>query len=111
MYAKVKLKWIEQGLCVICHKPRELLDKKRCNSCIQKYNQNRKCIYTGQSLKIGDNLSIDHIVPKAQNGTNEINNLQWVDYKTNMMKRDMDHGEFINTMILILKNLGYKIEK
>lgn len=40
--------------------------------------------------------SIDHIVPKAKDGTNELNNLQFLTIFENLSKRDMTMEEWNN---------------
>ena len=67
--------------------------------------QKYKCAYTGKSLIIGDNASIDHIVPKKRGGTNTLDNLQWVDLSVNLMKRDMLHDDFLKVVSQIYNNL------
>jgi len=64
--------------------------------------QDYRCIYTGKELRIGENASLDHIVPKSKGGDNSILNLQWVDLQINVMKNNMSHQEFISTIQLIL---------
>jgi len=67
--------------------------------------QNYKCAYTGKKLIIGENASIDHIIPRSKGGSNEIQNLQWVDKDINEMKNDFTHEEFINTIKIIINHL------
>lgn len=64
--------------------------------------QNYRCAYTGGELTIGQNASLDHIIPTAKGGDNSIENLQWVDLQINVMKNNMSHQEFISTIKLIL---------
>lgn len=58
-------------------------------------SQQRRCVYTGELLIPGINASLDHRIPVAQNGTDEIGNLQWVTKRVNAMKSDCSHEEFI----------------
>ena len=64
--------------------------------------QNYRCAYTGKELIIGENASLDHVIPKSKGGSNSISNLQWVDLQINVMKNNMSHQEFISTIQLIL---------
>jgi CRISPR/Cas system Type II protein with McrA/HNH and RuvC-like nuclease domain len=49
-------------------------------------NQRYICVYTGRDVRLGANASIDHILPRARNGSNDISNLQWVDIAVNCFK-------------------------
>ena len=64
--------------------------------------QGRRCALTGVLLVPGVNASIDHKVPRAKGGSDDIDNLQWVDLKVNLMKRDMDIHEFLSTCASVL---------
>jgi 5-methylcytosine-specific restriction endonuclease McrA len=44
---------------------------------------------------IGINASVDHRTPKSKGGSNELDNLQWVDIRINKMKGDMTHEKFV----------------
>lgn len=64
--------------------------------------QDMKCAYTGVFLVPGVNASVDHKVPCSRGGSNNIDNLQWVDLKINRMKTDMTHEEFLEACRLVL---------
>lgn len=68
--------------------------------------QGRRCALTGVSLVPGLNASIDHKVPRAKGGSDDIGNLQWVDLKVNLMKRDMDIPEFLTACESVLAFAG-----
>ena len=67
------------------------------------HNQNKKCPYTGETLILGGNATIDHIVPRARGGANEIHNLQWVTLTANRAKSDLAHEDFISLCRLIAR--------
>ena len=52
----------------------------------------KHCKYCGST----ENLTVDHKQPKVKGGTNEINNLQCLCYKCNILKGDFPHGVLIN---------------
>lgn len=64
-------------------------------------NQGYKCFYTDKLLIIGDNASLDHIVPTSRNGKYSLENVRWVDFGINSMKTNMTHEEFIETCRVI----------
>lgn len=57
---------------------------------------------TGVLLVPGRNASIDHKVPRAKGGSDDIDNLQWVDLKVNLMKRDLDITEFLSACATVI---------
>lgn len=57
--------------------------------------QNGICALTGEALIPGYNASIDHIVPRFRNGSNEKSNLQWVTLEVNNFKRTRNNEEII----------------
>jgi|ERR1035437_2282320 hypothetical protein len=63
--------------------------------------QNWTCIYCPTSLK--EKRELDHIMPLARNGSNNISNLQWLCLPCNREKRDRDPVEFAAS-ILVTKN-------
>jgi hypothetical protein len=102
----------ESGMCITCGRNASQPNHHRCAVCILKgisrstfgttvhhealkqllIDQDYKCPYSGATLIIGVNTSIDHIVPKSRGGTNDMSNLQWVDLYINKMKLDKtDH--------------------
>lgn len=52
------------------------------------------CALTGLPLKLGENASIDHIIPRSKGGLDVIENLRWLDYRVNMSRRDLSDDEF-----------------
>lgn len=69
-------------------------------------SQNYKCAYTGKSLKLGLNASIDHKLPVAHYPLHKYDhdNVEWVDLKVNLVKRDLTSQEFIDLVETIVKH-------
>jgi hypothetical protein len=63
--------------------------------------QEGKCFYTGEQLIVGQNASLDHIIPKCKGGLNTIDNLQWVLTSINAGKSDLTSEEFIRLCRLV----------
>ena len=57
--------------------------------------QSGKCAYSGMPLEIGVNAHLDHKHPKSKGGSNEMDNLHWVDKNVNLMKRDFEESVFL----------------
>ena len=55
--------------------------------------------------------SIDHIIPKAKGGTNELNNLQFLTTFENLSKRDMTMEEWNNFKKITNTHSNYFIEE
>lgn len=58
------------------------------------HNQNGRCNYTNRIITLQIDCEIDHIIPRAKNGQNEINNLQWLHRDVNKMKHDLTESDF-----------------
>jgi 5-methylcytosine-specific restriction endonuclease McrA len=69
--------------------------------------QKFRCPYTGIYIHIGNNASIDHIVPRSKGGTNDLENLEWVHVAVNTLKGDMDREEFVKYFDKFLVNAFY----
>jgi CRISPR/Cas system Type II protein with McrA/HNH and RuvC-like nuclease domain len=106
---------IEAGECVTCGAKSET---HKCSVCylkntsrfhfgsVKRYqelfelweSQSGICPYTGNELKLGVNTTLDHILPKSRDGTDDIENLQWVFcsefVNVNTLKWDMTDKEF-----------------
>lgn len=63
--------------------------------------QKGRCALTGLDLT-QENAQLDHILPRARGGTNEIANLRWVIGWANLMKRDATDLELMEQCELIL---------
>ena len=66
-------------------------------------SQNYTCPYSGRTLTIGKNASVDHIQPRSKfpHLTGEISNMEWVDEDVNRAKRTMSREEFISMCVQI----------
>ena len=60
-----------------------------------------KCALCGKFVRF-DLFTIDHIIPLAKGGTNDIENLQCTCKHCNAMKQDLSEKEFLDKMIKIL---------
>ena len=58
-------------------------------------DQDGLCAYTGEPLILGENASLDHIVPRSRGGSNDIDNLQWVTRTVNWAKSNLSHEAFL----------------
>lgn len=70
--------------------------------------QNGKCFYTGISLTLGINTSVDHIIPRSKGGLNIGENLCWCLFSVNQAKNNLSVDEFI---ILCQQVIDYKRNK
>jgi hypothetical protein len=121
-------RYLSQGLCYRCGRPTEdsaVGQQRMCEVCYLKRKalehtgssknwkmlqeildkQERRCPYTGESLLLGVNTSLDHIVPKSRKGASERANLQWVDVTVNTMKTNLTHSEFVAKLRGILAHI------
>ena len=63
--------------------------------------QNHRCPYSGKELILCDNAQLDHKIPVTLGGTNEPDNLEWIDAEINRMKGKRTKNEFIQLCQLI----------
>lgn len=118
-------KQFEKGMCRNCKNP-HLKNQKTCTRCYLKiFSQNRlgnrkhwealwnklmqqefKCYLTGIDLELGDNASIDHVVPLSlgKNKADDLDNIKWCEKRINRMKNDFLLEEFIQMCHHITKN-------
>ena len=61
------------------------------------YRCDWRCCYTGDKLRMGDNLSFDHPDPTARfpDRRHDPDNLEPVSLQVNLMKRDLTKNEFL----------------
>lgn len=69
--------------------------------------QEFKCFYTGKLLLPGDNLSIDHKIPRSKGGTDSLENLVWVDIAVNRIKNNVDLEEFLIESSPLLEEIKF----
>lgn len=71
-------------------------------------DQNGVCPYTGRSLEIGVNATLDHKTPKSRGGSDELKNLQWVFcsefQNVNTLKWNMTDEEFKGLVKLVYEH-------
>lgn len=112
----------DQGKCVWCSTDRDTSDGMLCSSCYFKSTarswlggahragelkqlieaQGFECPYSGRTLELGKNASLDHKTPRSRGGSSEIENLHWVDHDINRHKSDATHDEFIALCRLVV---------
>lgn len=101
------------GICYECGKQAGMDHGKRCELCFfrniaRKFQnisgeqlqklfefQKKTCPLSGRTLVPGYNAHLDHIVPRSKGGSNEIENLRWVDKSVNYAKRDLSDDDFL----------------
>jgi len=113
----------QDGVCVRCGKEKGGANSGMCPLCYAKEtsvfhfgsvnraselvallkSQGSRCPYSGEELILGDNTSLDHVVPRSRGGSDEIENLQWLYsrnvFDVNRMKWDMTDKEFRDSII------------
>jgi len=68
------------------------------------YNKQKgRCAVTGVKLIPGKNMSLDHIKPKANKGSNDLLNLRWVTIEFNRFKYTFTDEELLELCKDILK--------
>lgn len=129
---KRAIKLVGDGLCTLCGKEPFLecfKNKKVINKlCLEHYlkqranvrfhntglwinlleklkEQNYKCFYTGQTITLGVDDSIDHILATSRfpEKKDDVANIQWVSRDVNWMKDNFTHEEFMNLIEKIYK--------
>ncbi len=113
-----------KGLCRYCNHGNEAVaGSTRCETCLLKqkamshFGSSKKwtvlksiwdkqhgiCPYTAISLNLAD-ADVDHIVPRAKNGTEDASNLQFVHRVANEMKRGHSEEQFLEWIRIIYTN-------
>ena len=114
--------------CDRCGIIRRNLDYSKCENCPDNYPANFKkkekifisdtrlaiykktngvCYLCDKFVPLGS-FTIDHKIPKAKGGTDEIENLFPAHHKCNQIKHSLTIEELIEIMEIILKNLKQK---
>lgn len=71
-------------------------DGKRWRELLDKFNEQQgRCAYTGLPLDITKTANLDHIVPRAKGGSDDISNLHWVHCLINKMKSSYSEDVFV----------------
>lgn len=113
---KRRVKAKEKGMCTHCCTRPHLQGNSFCQQCYLQAvsvkhfktarcwveletkwdGQGGKCALSGLSLTLGTNAELDHIIPLAKKGCEDVSNVQWVFRAVNRMKRDMVEAEFLS---------------
>jgi hypothetical protein len=67
--------------------------------------QKFRCALSGVKL-IPEASQLDHIDPLAEGGSNEVDNLQWLDAKVNKAKGTMSQAEFVRMCVDVAVHAG-----
>ena len=71
-----------------------------------------KCYLTGKDINLEtDDYCLDHIIPVAKGGSNELDNMGITIPEANASKSDMCLEEYINLCKMVLENNGYTVTK
>lgn len=70
------------------------------------YAQKFECYYTGTLLLPGVNASLDHICPISKQGEDSPDNLVWVDFSVNRMKRNASTSYFFEKFYKQLEEMN-----
>lgn len=71
-------------------------------------SQRGRCALTGRRLD--RDAQLDHILPRARGGGDEITNLRWVCNAANLAKRDMTDAEFETLCADVMRWIGERIQ-
>lgn len=72
------------------------------------HKQKGRCAYTGKRLD--RSAQLDHVLPKALGGADELSNLQWVCPEVNYAKRDLTHEQFLELCALVISHNDHRIQ-
>jgi hypothetical protein len=67
--------------------------------------QKYKCALSGAKLK-PETAQLDHVEPLAEGGTNNIENLQWLDGQVNKAKGTMSQADFVRMCVMVAGHSG-----
>lgn len=114
-----------RGICSRCAK-RPLVTGSLCESCWWKgltrshglpvrrvlelqellHSQSFRCALTGDILRIGENISLDHVMPSSVGGSDETSNLRFVTLAANRAKSNLTDDELLELCKKIVKLRG-----
>lgn len=105
---------VKTSLCQICYLKRLSQDQfgssDRWEELVSLFESQNICPYTGKQLRLGIDTSLDHVVPRASGGSDELENLQFVyscgSFDLNRMKGHMTDREFRKALRLIWENIS-----
>jgi 5-methylcytosine-specific restriction endonuclease McrA len=66
------------------------------------------CALTG--VRLDRTAELDHIIPKARGGKDDIENLRWVSHEVNFAKRDLTDAEFVALCGNVMRWIGRRID-
>ncbi len=66
------------------------------------------CALTGR--KLDRTAQLDHIVPRARGGGDEITNLRWLCHEANLAKRALSDSEFLDLCSAVMRWIGERIQ-
>lgn len=70
-----------------------------------------KCYLTGRPIDIEkDDYCLDHKIPVAKGGTNDLKNMGITCPEANASKSDLTLSDYLNLCKEVLLNFGYKVE-
>lgn len=115
----------DKNCCQSCHKP-ELITTLYCETCWLKdtarrllgdrsfwadlkelfVKQNGLCALSGVPLRLGQNASLDHIIPSSKNGVDDISNYRWAHTKVNQLRGNLTDEEFYDLCVRVVATLG-----
>lgn len=120
---------IKRGICLTC-KSRKIHQGFSCYQCLLRKiagfnfgkparweelhrlfeSQNGKCYYTGDSIEIGVNASLDHILPVSRfpSRKHDITNVCWTTRQMNSFKSDSTIDELVLICKIIMERFGVK---
>ena len=70
--------------------------------------QHGRCALTGRRLD--RSAQLDHVLPKARGGTDDLANLQWLCEEANIAKRHMTDAEFVTLCSDVMAWIGRRIQ-
>jgi 5-methylcytosine-specific restriction endonuclease McrA len=73
--------------------------------------QGYRCAYSGRLIDIGENASVEHVVPVSRDRKRktDITNIKFVDQRINQMKQGLPLSEFLGTCKEVLRFFGYEV--